>query len=124
MKYKTLARTLLRVLGVYFVIEGGAQLVGYIGYIVTTQSYASSGRGLASIYWFSSSRSVIVVAAGLYLLFRGKWVVDQIIPGNRPYCHECGYDLTGANGGRCAECGTAFKMADVQPRVDGESSEE
>ncbi|MGB7157408.1 MAG: hypothetical protein WBD40_05045 [Tepidisphaeraceae bacterium] len=41
-------------------------------------------------------------------LFR---VLLKAIPGNRPYCHECGYDLTNAVGHVCVECGTPFKAA-------------
>jgi hypothetical protein len=52
---------------------------------------------------------LLQLAAGLYLFFGGKWVADKAIPSNRPYCHECGYDLTGAVGNICAECGTPFK---------------
>ena len=54
---------------------------------------------------------VVQIAVGLYLFFDGRWVADKAIPGNHPYCHECGYDLTGAAGNICAECGTPFKAA-------------
>jgi hypothetical protein len=53
--------------------------------------------------------SVIGLLVGLYFFFGGEWVVNKAIPGNRPYCHECGYDLTGAVGSVCNECGTPFK---------------
>jgi hypothetical protein len=45
-------------------------------------------------------------AIGLYLFFGGKWIANKAIPGNRPYCHECGYDLTQNSSGICPECGT------------------
>ena len=45
-------------------------------------------------------------AIGLYLLLGGAWLVNKCIPSNRPYCPECGYDLSSSKGsGRCPECG-------------------
>jgi hypothetical protein len=46
------------------------------------------------------------LCGGLYLFFDGRRVVDWAVPGNRPYCPECGYDLTAASGDVCPECGT------------------
>ncbi|MCI0366395.1 MAG: hypothetical protein L0Y44_06815 [Phycisphaerales bacterium] len=45
---------------------------------------------------------------GLYLFFGGKWIVNKVIPSNRPYCPECGYDLSKSNGANCPECGVAL----------------
>jgi predicted amidophosphoribosyltransferase len=56
-----------------------------------------------------------MAASGLYLFFGGKWIVDLAIPGNRPYCQECGYDLTGAHRDRCPECDTPFRPDTVRP---------
>ncbi len=42
---------------------------------------------------------------GLYLLLGGKWIVNLCIPSNRPYCPECGYDLSKATSANCPECG-------------------
>ncbi len=33
-------------------------------------------------------------------------IANLAIPGNRPYCDECGYDLTRAGAAACPECGT------------------
>ncbi|MCA9254519.1 MAG: hypothetical protein KDA33_02730 [Phycisphaerales bacterium] len=33
---------------------------------------------------------------------------------NRPYCGECGYDLTGSDSDRCPECGLPFVVAGIR----------
>ncbi len=119
MRYKTLVRILLKILGVYFILDGGARFASRIGGVV----FASANLSLPGSIWFlplvGGAGVVVQLVAGFYLFFGGKWVANWIIPGNRPYCPECGYDLTGEIGGRCSECGTAFKAEDVEPRTDG-----
>ncbi|GMU20302.1 MAG: hypothetical protein AMXMBFR13_03990 [Phycisphaerae bacterium] len=63
----------------------------------------------------SFSGSVFYVAFGLYLFFGGRWIVDKAVPANRPYCPECGYDLTAATRNRCPECDTPFRWEEVRP---------
>ena len=66
----------------------------------------------ASAWTFGLGRvlpKMIQLCIGLYLFRGGDWIVNRVIPTNRPYCHECGYDLTGSGmAGECPECGTAF----------------
>ena len=114
MKYKTLFRMLLKAIGVWVFIEGiGSflQQFGYIAYTLTTPASRVAGQA-----WFYVTGVVTPLAQlgiGLYLFFGGKWIADKAIPGNRPYCHECGYDLTSAAGNVCTECGTPFRVAEV-----------
>ncbi len=62
-------------------------------------------------------------AFGLYLFLGGNWIVNLAIPGNRPYCPECGYDLSGAPGKRCPECGTPINFSEVRPpRTDNDAA--
>jgi hypothetical protein len=47
---------------------------------------------------------------GLYLLLGGTWLLDRIIPSNRPYCPECGYDLSNNRSSNCPECGVLLPL--------------
>jgi hypothetical protein len=105
MKYKTLFRVLLKLIGVWVFIYGlmqGAAEVRFLPFVFDDE-------------WGNPWESTRLIAAalgmalGLYLFLGGEWIVNQAIPGNRPYCHECGYDLSKVTGPECPECGTAFK---------------
>ena len=113
MKYKTLFRLLIKAIGVYFLAIGAAHFANS----VFTLLYAlTRSSGYPAIFAIGAvSEAIVEVALGLYLFLGGKGIVDRAIPGNRPYCHECGYDLTGAPRARCPECDTPFRFEDVQP---------
>ena len=113
MQYKTLFRLLLKFLGVWLMANGVVSLAG------TTSNWVASWVMRPSYsypYWAGLINGMVGIALGLYLFFGGKRIVDLAIPSNRPYCHECGYDLTGAVGNVCNECGTAFRIA-ASPEV-------
>jgi len=109
MKHKTLFRLLVKLLGVYFIIAGSVAAARMAMQIVFA---LTQGTGMGAPYlWLNvlySATGLLELAAGLYLFFGGRWVVDRAIPSNRPYCPECGYDLRGAAAGRCPECGTVL----------------
>lgn len=108
MKYKTLVRLLLKLIGVFMVVIGATSLVEAVAHfglgILTASGYP--------MFWSmgSAAGNGLQLLIGLYLFFGGRWVVDHIVPSNRPYCHECAYDLTGSpEEGACPECGTEFR---------------
>lgn len=116
MKYKTLCRLLVRLIGVYLLAMGVASIWTNVLQVISMLGRGISGRDFREwALWAMQPLGSLTV--GGYLFFGGKWVVDKLIPSNRPYCHECGYDLSGSVGNVCAECGTAFKpiVKDVEP---------
>jgi hypothetical protein len=105
MKHKTWFRLVLKAIGVLFIGLSIEPLTWAIGSIIDWGFDVSTAIG-----WTVSSAlaGVTLCSLGLYLFFGGEWIVNKAIPSNRPYCPECGYDLSKSKGGRCAECGTAL----------------
>lgn len=113
MKYKTLFRLMLKGIGVWLFFSGATKVLGLVGYFL---AWLSPSPNISFGPWqyvvVQGLSPISEFAAGLYLFFGGKWIADKAIPANHPYCHECGYDLTGAAGHICTECGTPFKSGE------------
>lgn len=117
MKYKTLFQLAIKLVGVLIVAEALARnLVFWLSLLIA---------GYASWNWAALTVPLghgFSIAIGIYLFFGGRWIVNLGIPGNRPYCPECAYDLTGAVEPRCPECGTPFRWEDVRPKTEVQSA--
>ena len=117
MKHKTLFRLAVKLLGLYFLVSGLAQLAYHVVFMVCF--FHDRGFGALppneSMMLASVIPSLVMVAFGAYLFFGGGWIVERVIPGNHPFCPQCGYDLTGAAQNRCPECGTPFAPQEVKP---------
>lgn len=112
MKYKTLFRLALKVFGVFFLGSGLSSLPEAAGYLMMYVGSLSPPLHHHLEFWGYVSYligPVASIAIGLYLFFRGEWIVNRAIPSNKPYCHECGYPLKDLKGARCPECDTPFK---------------
>ena len=122
MRYKTLFRLALRWTGV-FMIAGALPAVLWHG--VWFVFMLLGFRGAQAFAWrflnIEFLEPLLQVGVGAYLLFAGRWIVNLAVPSNRPYCPECGYELTGLPAeGVCPECGTAFKHRFQTPAPTGE----
>ncbi len=120
MKHKTWFRLVLKATGVLLIGLAVSDLltlvIGVLDAVVFAERwtmyspYGSQMTSLGSAKAVTSSLlsllpSVAQVGFGLYLLFGGKWIVNLCIPSNRPYCPECGYDLSKTTSANCPECG-------------------
>src|SRR5512136_1500282 len=115
MKYKTAFRLLLKAIGVYMIAQS-------ISWLVPTCCSCALAVALDGALGFGSDWSAwesrylvangISLVIGLYLFFGGRRIVNRAIPSNRPYCHECGYELSGLGvDGICPECGTVYQRS-------------
>ncbi|MCH7721708.1 MAG: hypothetical protein IH988_12095 [Planctomycetes bacterium] len=113
MKHKTWFRLVIKAIGVLLIGLSLPELATFFG-LFNAMSTAKpfGGTGFAGrsgwmwmVYLAPYSGSIVQLAIGVYLLFGGKWIVNLCIPSNRPYCPECGYDLSKTTSANCPECG-------------------
>lgn len=123
MKYKTAFRLALRAIGVFLIAESMPQLVAFLGSVIQSVFASASSAIPPGFGWYlvgSAGGEVARLSIGFYLFFRGEWIVNRAIPSNRPYCHECGYELRGLPAeGACPECGTAFRLGAGSSSIEG-----
>jgi hypothetical protein len=119
MRYKTAFRLALRAVGVLTVAQSLPRLV--VTLVALALSVHDIGYISSSDRWYltASAQPILSIAVGLYLFFRAEWIVNLAIPSNRPYCHECGYELTGNVSGVCPECGTANRSRERASDLSG-----
>lgn len=118
MKHKTWFRLVIKAIGVllvglsfreilYLAVAVADTLLGSLPLPYRIQ-LSPFPAGSNYLYWLPD---LAQFAFGLYLFFGGKWIVDKCIPSNRPYCPECGYDVShlqssgSGSARRCPECG-------------------
>ena len=120
MRYKTLFRVMLKLVGLLLIGYGFTRILrpiceAFIAFLHGDDTFGYSVWGSTGstaldmiayvVHWIPD---IFPFAIGLYLLFGGEWIVNKAIPSNRPYCPECGYDLSRSKGERCPECGTVL----------------
>ena len=120
MKYKTAFRLALRLIGLLLISLSLPALIGaMVPFFTNAWMEGASGSNLLEYLAMEDSVTrALQCALGFYFLFGGRWIINRIIPSNRPYCHECGYEQTGLPAeGRCPECGTAYRRTEHETRV-------
>jgi predicted RNA-binding Zn-ribbon protein involved in translation (DUF1610 family) len=115
MRYKTLFRAWLKVLGVYFTLSSLAALISIL---VNTVRQLESGSVSIGAQMQSGLPQVFLFLMGIYLFLGGGWIADLAMPSNRPYCHECGYEIGKSASANCPECGVRIIREPAASRSD------
>lgn len=114
MKYKTATRLAIRLIGLFLTAQALAGLTEAGVFMVA--DWLFYGAGYYSWAVATAIGQATLLFLGLWLLLSPRAMADRLIPSNRPYCHECGYPLTGLPSvGRCPECGTAYDRPTLDP---------
>jgi hypothetical protein len=124
MRYKTLFRVLVKVIGVALLamatVTAAQSLPTILAELIDPQLGAMFGVGASRWYQFRTLWApplctfLVEAGLGLYLLLGGKWLANIAIPSNRPYCGECGYELTKALSTTCPECGAPVERGEAE----------
>ena len=126
MKHKTIVRLAVRLLGLYLLATGlPSALSQLVNMVVSTFNTSTMYSGMSWFgpngQWMWMIPNVLYfgtqVGVGAYLLFGGKFVVNLIVPSNRPYCPECLYELRPPTGDRCPECGASLQHLAQRPNA-------
>lgn len=110
MKHKTWFRLVLKAIGILLIALALPDLIYHLAGILRTYRLQGTWSGwpqlsmTETILWVCVS-PVIQIGIGAYLLSGASLLADWIIPSNRPYCPDCGYDLSQSTSTTCAECG-------------------
>lgn len=106
MRYKTLFRVLVKVIGVWFLAQGVSSMITQAFTVV--QAFIRDPNYLGTSWFeYMPIYPASYILVGLYLFLGGGWITEIAIPSNRPYCPQCGYDLGNTVAGECPECGLA-----------------
>lgn len=113
MKHKTWFRLVLKAIGILIIATNIPTVITF-GWTILVDY--QKGAGLWT--WDSWLAGSVIghaagVGIGVYLLFGGEWLLNQIIPSNRRYCPDCGYDVSESpSATKCSECGVLLPRDD------------
>ena len=121
MKHKTWFRLVLQASGVLLIGLGITEFVSAIAIVIWMFEDMPQFMSISPWRWIVHAVGPAVqLAIGFYLLTGAPWLLNKIIPSNRPYCPEFGYDLSHNSGPKCCECGVT--LPEKLTRQGGESS--
>jgi hypothetical protein len=121
MKHKTWFGLIIKAIGVYCLALGVPEALAVAAYMAGSYFEPAFPRSAWSL--MAAVKPVLQLIIGFWLFFGARWIVNLAIPSNRPYCPECGYDISsGAGAGCCPECGVALPDPS-RPRATARANE-
>lgn len=117
--YRVQMKIGLKLIGVVAVIWGLSNLSSIIVYLVS-ELWADRWFYTDDPYLFIVAQIIgptTMFAAGCYLIFDGRHVLNLLAPLDVTCCYACGYDLQHVTAEHCPECGTP-RMSDTPSTPD------
>ena len=103
-------KLIVRAIGIFLLAQAIPRLLDVfrwaIDFWLYDQTDMFSTRGFVSQLVLAG----VDVGIALYLLVRGKRLIDFCMRDLRDRCPRCGYPAAGVAGSVCPECGTAFAI--------------
>ena len=103
-------KLIVRAIGIYLLAQAIPRLLDVFRWALDFWLYDQTGmfstRGFVSQLVLAG----VDVGIALYLLVRGKRLIDFCMRDLRDRCPRCGYPAAGVAGSVCPECGTAFAI--------------
>jgi hypothetical protein len=123
MKHKTWFRLVLKVVGIFLLADALPDLLNAAAATITNCMGLTPWRGtgfnlenlIGVAMEFGLLGTAIKSAIGIYFVVGGKALVGLVIPSNRPYCPECGHEISGVKGVHCPECGVRIPAELISP---------
>ena len=118
MRHKTLFLVLLKVLGLYLLVNGltpiAFAMARFVSRVLASGIDTVRPQEMWNYTWAIVIQGFVNLALALYFFFGGRKVADLAFPNNNTYCGVCGWDLTRITESHCPECG-ADRHTNEQP---------
>jgi hypothetical protein len=103
-------RIVLRGMGVYFLARGVVDWFAALAIVVQNADWMRPWSYEDMNWLYDLIGPATSTAIGIYLVSRGRFLLDCVAPVEIPRCEMCGFYQCGVFGKYCPECGTPVEV--------------